>query len=130
MADNRKPRDPMAGVPERVKRYTANCEGCGKPILWLTRPRVQKEGEVAGETLAPVDPRAVVFFTWAGAEGKLGGLTGKEFLERLDFIQLKPDAAGVVKKVTAEQLLGIFVTHFATCPQVKQFAAARAPARE
>ena len=104
---------PALGATARARPHATQCSGCGKPIVWIARPIEPDKPQAT----CPTDPRAVVYVVYLGKDSKPMGITGSEFLERLEKIILKDG-----KEVRAEQILGLFVTHFATCPQVSRFA--------
>lgn len=87
------------------------CGGCNKDIVWACRPNGSK---------VPLDPVAVCFVV-TRRNGEPFATTFKEFREKVVAINVK-GADGQIATHPIESLLGMMVTHFATCPKARDFS--------
>lgn len=93
------------------------CGGCGKDIIWAIRDKTGAK--------IPLDPKAQVFFVGRHS-GEVKAHTLREFQERVVSINVKlPDGSIVTRPV--DGILGVFVTHFATCPKAREFSQRNLP---
>lgn len=85
--------------------------GCGRPMFLVTNAETGKSG--------PVDPAAVVWVvhrpTEDGAPPR--AVTAGKFIESIEGVILKDGTL-----ISPDDLLGFFVSHFATCPDAPRFS--------
>jgi len=87
------------------------CGGCDKDVVWAFRPNGAK---------VPLDPNAVCFVV-TRRDGSPFATTFKEFKEKVVGIQVKGEDGQITTHPT-ESILGMMVTHFATCPKAREFS--------
>lgn len=96
------------GLPEQ------RCGKCGKTITLVHNLDSGKAG--------PIDLNAIVYVVRKGAEkeGLPLAMTGGKFMERLVHVVL--DEGGEQVTYGREDFLGLFISHFQTCPHADDFS--------
>lgn len=99
-----------------VKDFLTLCDGCNKPMFWATRPA----NELGQAVAIPLDPRATVYLVCRhrGDPTKAVCMSGKTMREKIDKLVLKDGT-----EIDGNRILGLFVSHFATCPKVGEVKA-------
>jgi hypothetical protein len=111
----------MSDQPAHPHPATTACAKCGKPMVMVVNLDTGKDG--------PADTRTVVYVVRRNADrdGKPLAMTAKKFLERMDFVVMNEGGEQVT--YTRDDFLGMFVSHFNTCPHAAEFSQKGRPKR-
>ena len=77
------------------------------------------------EKRIPIDPTPACYWVFQDDKGLLHCMLSREFVQQIEYIQLKNDGG----HVAGDKLVGVFVSHFATCKDPAGFSRANQPTK-
>lgn len=120
----------------KLTKTLVPCQRCSAKVMFANRPNKEPPKPAEGEPIEPPRPQSpvhvplntrndcfLVIYTGTVDKPTMWAITGLELMERVDKIILKPrEGETVGKEITGTQLVGLYSSHFATCPAAAHFS--------
>ena len=112
----------------KITKTLVPCERCSAKVMFANRPvPPPADGARADRPkIVPLNTRNdcfLVIYTGTVEKPTLWAMTGLELMEKVDKIVLKPKEGETVgKEITGAQLVGLYSSHFTTCPAAAHFS--------
>lgn len=105
----------------KVAKTLVPCQRCPGKVMFAHRPKPPAaDGSKQETTQVPLNPRNdcyLVIYTGSAEKPVMWAITGVELLEKVEKIILKNG-----KEITGEQFVGLYSSHFGTCPAAAHFS--------